>query len=398
MNRLILISLSTLLFILPLGAQNTSSMEKKRARLEKEISELDKRLKDNRKAGSNAMASLEIVRQKISRRNEIIKETDRQMAGLSGDINSKRRELDALQGRLDTLSAYHSRLVASAYRNRDTKVWYMYLLASDNLPQAMRRVGYFKNISVRINQQGEKIIATRKEIEQETEVLNGLYAQASALKAGKEREVKALQGEEKDAEALVGRLRKEEKKYRKQLDTKRRQVDNLNREIARMIRQASRKAASGQSGKGAQKGTSKTTVDTVLDKEFALNKGRLPWPVDGPVTEPFGARNHPVFSNVQLPFNNGIGISVAEGTPVKAVFDGIVRQIVVMPGYNKCILVQHGGYFTFYCRLASVSVKAGDKIKTGAVIGKVDSIAGESSLHFQLWKGESPQNPSLWLK
>ena len=67
-------------------------------------------------------------------------------------------------------------------------------------------------------------------------------------------------------------------------------------------------------------------------------------------------------------------IALAKGAKVRAVFDGVVRQIVVMPGYNKCILVQHGNYFTFYCKLGSTSVKAGDKVKTGDLLGTVDVI------------------------
>ena len=86
------------------------------------------------------------------------------------------------------------------------------------------------------------------------------------------------------------------------------------------------------------------------------------------------------------------------GSAVNAVFDGVVKQIVVMPGYNQCVLVQHGNYFSFYCKLKTTSVKAGDKVKTGQKIGVVDTINGDTQLHFQVWKGQSPQNPEIWLR
>ena len=107
---------------------------------------------------------------------------------------------------------------------------------------------------------------------------------------------------------------------------------------------------------------------------------------------------HPVYTKLKLPFNNGISIAVSEGTEVVAVFDGVVKQIVVMPGYNQCVLVQHGGYFSFYCKLKNTRVKAGDKVKLGQVIGEVDRINNVSQLHFQIWKGTKPQNPQLWLR
>lgn len=69
-----------------------------------------------------------------------------------------------------------------------------------------------------------------------------------------------------------------------------------------------------------------------------------------------------------------------------------------MPGYNKCVLVQHGNYFSFYCKLGNVNVKVGDKVKTGDTIGTVDTLDGSTQLHFEIWKGTTPQNPETWLR
>ena len=150
---------------------------------------------------------------------------------------------------------------------------------------------------------------------------------------------------------------------------------------------------------GSSKGSSaKTEYDKKLAAEFSRNKGNLPWPADGPVVDRFGQKYHPVYKNLKLPPNNGVDIALSKGTKVRAVFDGVVKQIVVMPGYNKCILVQHGNYFTFYCKLGSTSVKAGDKIKTGDLLGTVDVINDQILLHFQVWQGNKPQNPEHWLR
>ena len=148
----------------------------------------------------------------------------------------------------------------------------------------------------------------------------------------------------------------------------------------------------------AAKGDAKPQIDYKLASEFSRNKGRLPWPAAGPVVEGFGQRYHPVFTRLKMPFNNGIDVALSPGTAVSAVFDGVVKQIVVMPGYNICVLVQHGNYFSFYCKLQTADVKAGDKVKTGQRIGTVDTINGETRLHFQIWQGQSPQNPELWLR
>ena len=145
-------------------------------------------------------------------------------------------------------------------------------------------------------------------------------------------------------------------------------------------------------------GNRKPEIDYKLAEEFSKNKGKLPWPAEGAVVDRFGQHYHPVFTRVKLPFNNGISIAVAKGARVKAVFDGVVKQIVVMPGYNQCVLVQHGNWFSFYCKLQNTTVKAGDKVKTGQTIGSVDTINGDTQLHFQIWQKQTPQNPELWLR
>ena len=210
------------------------------------------------------------------------------------------------------------------------------------------------------------------------------------------------EGEEEDPRDELVRRLLEYKMYKymsEELKEKNRQKEELNRKIAELIRQQTRKqdGAGKKTGGGSSKTTS-TAVDTKLSNEFAANKGRLPWPVEGTIMERFGKHSHPVYKNVQLPQNNGVTLVVKHGAQAKAVFNGTVSQIVVLPGYNQCVLVNHGEYFTLYSKLKSVSVKAGQKITVGQVVGTVDTIGGEDLFHFELWKGSTPQNPESWLR
>ncbi len=372
-------------------AQDTRSQESRKAKLEKEIALIDKQLRENASRSSDAMAALTLVREKVAARKELVAESDKEIALLSGQISSKQKDVDRLQNRLDTLTLYYSRLVKSAYRNRDSRVWYMYILASDNIGQAFRRIAYMRNLSSEMNRQGEKIIGTRDELQGQIDSLNVLKGKAETLRQKRAVEVSALQKEEAESKTLVNRLQRNKVKYQKDLAAKKRQVDALNKEIQRII-------AAAVSGKSNGKSTAKKPVDIKLDAEFAKNKGKLPWPAEGRVVDHFGQHYHPVFKSVKLPFNNGVNISLAKDQAVCAVFNGVVKQIVVMPGYNKCVLIQHGNYFSFYCKLATANVRPGDTVKTGDIIGTVDTIDGMNQLHFQIWKGTVPQNPELWLR
>ena len=390
MRQVVLILMAMLLLPLHSFAQDTRVQESRKAALEREIALIDKQLKENSKKSYNALNSLTLVRKKVVDRKELLAESDRELTRINAAVKSKKAEIDRIQNRLDTLSAYYSKLISSAYRNRDSRVWYMYILASDNVGQAFRRIGYMRNLSSNLNRQGDKIKAAREELQKETDSLMVMKSQAQSVRNRRAADLASLQSEEKEAAALVSNLQRNKTRYQQQLAAKKKQVDALNREIERII------ASAVNGGKSGFK-TSKP-VDLKLDAEFAKNMGKLPWPATGPVVDHFGQHYHPVFTKVKLPFNNGINIALAKDTEIKSVFNGIVKQIVVMPGYGKCVLVQHGNYFSFYCRLGNVSVKAGDKVSTGDVIGRIDTIDDMTQLHFQIWQGTKPQNPELWLR
>ena len=396
MKKFILILLVALLGVSAWG-QKTSSMKKlesQRAQLEKEIAILNRQLKENSSAREQALSSLTLVRTKISAREKLIAGCDQTLRILDDSIRTCKGELDRLQARHDTLSAYYARLVRGAYKNRDSRMWYMYVLASESIGQGFRRFGYLRSLAAEMSSQATRIRETAAAMQVEKDRLESLRADAAAERSQIVRERSKLRAEEDESNRLVQKLGKDRKKYQKQLQEKNRQKEALNKKIADLIRQQSQKQQStGKKGK-----TTSTAVDTKLSNEFASNRGRLPWPVEGAVVETFGKHKHPIYQNVDLPQNNGVTLAVKKGTQAKAVFNGTVTQIVVLPGYNQCVLVNHGEYFTLYSKLGTVAVKSGDKVKTGQVIGIVDTIAGEDLFHFELWHGTTPQNPESWLR
>ena len=372
-------------------AQNTSAQEERKARLEREIAIIDKQLAENASKSSTMLSDLSLIRKKVSNRKALVDESDKEIRRLNDNIYLTQRQINRIQTRVDTLTSHYARLVRSAYKNRDARVWYMYMLASDNLGQAFRRFGYFKNLSNQMKNEAQEIRAVKEELEMERVRLGELRKEAEKVKADRVKELDEQKKDEARVNKVVQQLNKDKKKYQQQLASKKKEVDALNREIERIVA-AAMKASSGKSG------SNKTVVDTKLDEQFSKNKGKLPWPADGPVVDRFGKHYHPVYKNLQLPPNNGFDLALAKDTKVRAVFDGVVKQVMVMPGYNQCVMVQHGNYFTLYCKLKSIAVKEGYKVKTSDILGTIDTINGQTQLHFELWKGSKPQDPEQWLK
>lgn len=390
-----------------LSAQDTSRQESRREALRKEIAQLERQIQDNKTRSNNALNQLQLVRRQLAARRELVAESEREIRSLSDTIAVRQADADRLQERLETMETYYRRLIRNAYKNRDPRLWFSYLLSSSDLGQASRRFIYLRDLSGTMNSQAARLKEMRAALEEDLARLSALREEAERVKAGREQEMQELRTEEQRSNQLVADLQKDKTRYQKELNTKRKQVEALNREIERLIAQAieeaRKKEAARQKEEAAKQGHKTIPKDTKpldikLSGEFAANKGKLPWPADGPVVEGFGKHNHPVYTQVVMPANNGVNIGLSAGAEVRAVFDGDVKRVIVMPGYGRCVLVQHGGYFTFYCKLGEVGVKSGDKVKTGQVLGRIDTIDGQTELHFEVWKEKTPENPELWLR
>ena len=380
-----------LLFPMLLSAQDLSKQKAQKKKIEEEIQFIDKQLSENRNQQSRQLNSLSLTQQKIESRKTLIQTLDQEIQAYRQQINQCNQTINRLKQKLDTLQFYYEDMILKAYRNRDSRVWFMYLLSSDDLSQAYRRWAYLKSFKTTIRNEADEIRTTEAAIRHEKAQLTVLQDESEKSKKEQEAAKNQLQEEEKSVKSTLKSLQKKEKSFQKQIKDKKKEVERLNKEIERILAEAV-KEQQNSAKKGIQ-------IDYALSGEFGKNKGKLPWPVNrGVVVEKFGQHNHPVFKHIKLPFNNGINISTEKNAEVYAVFEGVVKQVLVMPGYNQCVLVQHGEYFTFYCKLKRVSVKSGDKVALGTLLGQVDDGEDGSILHFQLWKGTDKQNPELWLK
>ncbi len=403
--------------------------KRKIEQLEADITFLDSQIESVKQQKSSTLEELVLIQNKIAGRKSLIAELDRQIIRHNKAISASQQQIKVLEQRLDTLELHYRNMVYNAYKHRDSRLWFMYILASDNMEQGYRRWNYLKNYSKAINAQADKIRGLKNELDTHIKEVQKLRSGALAAQASRTKEYQSLTEEEKQSKAFARKLDNRQSQYRQELAKKRQEADRLAKQVEKMIaaeiekerkkakeqqRADSLKAArlaqqqqqqqqTGQQSVQApqiqQQHTFASAENVQLSGGFALNKGNLPFPVaSGVIVERFGEHPHPTLKNVKLPFNNGINISTKPGSNVKAVFDGTVKQVIAIPGYNQCILVQHGKYFTFYCKLSTVIVKVGDKVSTGTLLGALDPMGSTATLHFELWNGTTKQDPELWLK
>lgn len=118
----------------------------------------------------------------------------------------------------------------------------------------------------------------------------------------------------------------------------------------------------------------------------------LIWPVNGPVVSPFGPRWGRA--------HEGIDIAISAGNPIHASASGIVTYASWMSGYGNMVLIQHGGgLVTGYAHQSQISVKVGQTVSQGQVIGFVGCTGHcyGDHVHFETRMGESPRDPMQYL-
>jgi murein DD-endopeptidase MepM/ murein hydrolase activator NlpD len=118
----------------------------------------------------------------------------------------------------------------------------------------------------------------------------------------------------------------------------------------------------------------------------------LIWPVNGPVTSPFGYRWGRLHA--------GIDIGVPYGTPIHAAAAGTVVLAGWTGGYGNYTCIDHGGGLaTCYAHQSAFAVSAGAHVSQGEVIGSVGSTGHSfgAHLHFEVRINGNPVDPLGYL-
>lgn len=379
-----------------LSQTTRKQLESQKAAIQKELKQINELLFKNKKQKAETFSDIEKLNLKIERKQEFIKLTNKQINLLNKDLQENQKKQDQLSIELSQVRSAYKELILQSYKARSGKNRLMFVLSSETFFQAFKRTQYIKQYAVYRKAQANKILKLSEELNKVKEELNERKQIKQQLLNDNRLIQKSLENEKKQADEIAFRLRKEEKKYKKNILAKQRERTRIDKQIDKLIRDA---IAASNKNKEKSDSFTLTPEAIALEKNFELNKGKLPWPVSrGVVIQKFGTQPHPVVKTAKIK-SNGIVIATEKSAKVKTVFKGKVLSVLRFKGSNPTILIQHGNYITAYKNLYKVYVTKGDDLQSGEVIGEVftNSSTGESSIQFSIFKRTTALNPLSWI-
>lgn len=374
------------------------ALEAKRARLQKEIKEMNRLLFAEKKEKGNVLEQMDDLDRKINIKQELIRVTNQQSNLLNRQINANVRSIGKLREDLELLKNEYAELIQKSYQNKSQENRLMFLLSSQNFFQAFKRLQYMEQYTKFRKKQGEDIIEkTNKladlnsDLVEQRKVKDQLLSENRKVKKDLYKEITS----QKD---LLKSIRQNESKYTTAIDNKKKETRRINREIEALIRAAIVSSNKGSGSAGSTK-FALTPEAKLIATNFSSNKGKLIWPVEkGIKSQGFGKYKDKIYPGITRE-NNGVTIATDKGAQARAIFEGEVITIQTNKMGVKGVYLRHGNYISMYYNLAKVYVQKGDKVSAKEPLGEIytNRFNDATSLKFYLYQDTQKLNPENWI-
>ncbi|MCC6548602.1 MAG: peptidoglycan DD-metalloendopeptidase family protein [Ignavibacteriaceae bacterium] len=390
------------------------------------IKETEQQLKEKQKEERQTLSTIELYTKQGYLLGKLVAELGGEIKNKTQAIELLSRQSEKVTARIDSLRDQYRSYVVTVYKGIPDNEW-VYIFSSSSLTEAAYRYHVLK----RITRSGKLLLGglqtEQKNLERLAYQLEDEKKTKEILLADRNNEEKELKDKIKERKTLLTKIKKDNAALKKDLETKKQNekliaklIDKLiaaeakrkkeyEAELARKKKEEEELAAK----KNKETKPEKKPKETIVKKpepeektdyynlpgnaEFTKLRGKMMWPVkQGVIIRKFGENKNAKLKTVTL--NYGIDIQSKAAADVMSVHDGVVSVIDWLPGYGSVVIISHSqDYRTVYGHMNNISIKEGEKVKKGTVMGKVGESAEGYILHFQVWNDRDNQNPENWL-
>lgn len=316
-----------------------------------------------------------VLSTELSRYNERLDQLAGEVAVLRNREAIVQAELDRVQARLRrekvrleqlqhqltrSLNVLRQRLV-SIYRSDEPDVLTV-MLEADGFDDLVSRYEYLRRIEEQDADIVGRVRGLRDESRDTVERIEAARDEIAAKKAELERTRIQLEAREAELDAVRDRKASALDEVHSDIERLEGDISDIQGRIQAQIQAASSTSAAPLPAGPIQGGS-----------------GGWIWPVNGPVTSPYGPRWGRI--------HEGIDIAVPAGTPIRAANSGTVILAAATGGYGNYTCIDHGsGLSSCYAHQSSYATSVGASVSQGDVIGYVGctgSCFGDH-LHFEI--------------
>ena len=421
-------------------ASGVEAQRRELLKVESDIKATRSQLSRIEKKESSTLQKIAVHEKHSSQLVQHIDLMENHLAILNDSINTARHTVQMLKTRHQQIQQSYTKITQEFYKAG--------AMSADELiatgrpsDTEMRRTAYMKALTKRLNEQVHQMAEVKDSIARQQQLLKTHTEEQQRIlkmKAAHRNElVRSIQQEKVEIE----KLRSSKQQLRQELAKKEQSARQIGSMISRLIAEDARKRderrkeiarqellKKHRAEKLAQQQNSKKAgiKNPAVKKELvrgessnlaskditplkdepaeidnirsAFKPNSLSWPVGSrKILRSFGQYRNP--STNTITDNPGIDIAASSGSGVQAVSSGVVSLLHWLPGYGSLVIVDHeNGFRSVYANLASVSVREGQKVSAGSIIGRSgESVDGEF-VHFELWRERQKLNPVSWLR
>ena len=342
------------------------------------------------------------------RENTAVRTFDRRITEGEHNLGGVRKRLAKTSREVNDLEALIARRAVYLYKH-GTSQSLRFLLAAENPGDFVRRRLYVERITNRDKRNLEALRSARTRHTRNERDLENTLTELREAREQKAQSVKRIEGlvaesrnerqklehDRSNLDKLMADVKRDKEMVLGLIEDRKNALKQVEDWIASLERERSR-------GTVQEIKVSRRPGDIVIRpvesfNSFDLARGKLPWPLKGPIVSKFGLERNKITGT--LTENPGIDIRTREGEEVLSVQGGVCTRITYLRGFGTTVLIDHGdGYYTVYAHLGDVWISEGERVEAGRVIGTVGSAVSENpTLHFQVWHKRQKQDPLKWL-
>ena len=370
---------------------DVNSLKTDAGKLKKERKELQAKLNALSKDKSQALNRKQVLDKQVANTTAQIQNAEKQISNYTTLIDQTQRELEEAQAEEERQYELFCLRVRSMEERGDISAWSVLFKAS-SFADMLSRLDAISEIMAADQKVIDDLQTLQTQIEEKKSQLEEGKKESERLKADLVTKKKELDTQRAEANKVIQELQANASETEAAIDGLEEEEESIQKEIQRLSKElAEKEAAANQNHGGGSSGGGSSTPAA---------KGGYIWPVNSRrITSPYGPRPRP--GGFGSRYHKGVDIGgVGYTTPVHAAKAGTVIVSKLSRSYGNYVVVSHGsGNTTLYAHMSSRSVKVGQRVNQGDVLGITGSTGNSTGphLHFEITENGNRVNPMNYL-